>query len=330
MNVYARNLYENISRLPDFNVQLFKPKDLSMPWVGKYLTLWLYYPLMARRQKADINHLLDHSLAHLMRSLDCKRTIITCHDLMGLEVPKSVPGWKRNIFWENITRNMFKARKIITDSQCTKNGILKYTSFKSEDIVVIFPGISTKFRLLDKDKVKQRFNFNKPAVLHVGHDNFYKNVEGLIKAIALLGKGVKLVKVGPISKRQFKLLKNLDIDFIQFMHLSEEELIKVYNAADILVYPSWHEGFGFPVLEAMACGCPVICSDRGSLPEIASGASIMVSPDDISTMAEAIKKVLGNQQLRQELTEKGREQIKKFSWENTVKQTADIYNEIAQ
>lgn len=328
MDRYAHNLFENVRRLPDIYAKSFRPEDSRLPFVGKYLTLWLNYPRIAKKKRADINHILDHSISHLIGSLEAEKTIITCHDLIGLEIPGSTPFWKRKIFWRNVIKNMLKARKIITVSQHTKNDILKYSSCKSNDIVVIYEGVSTKFRQIEKDKIDERFKFRKPAILHVGHDNFYKNVEGLIKAIALLKKEALLVKVGPISKRQSRLLKRLKIDFVQFLDLSEEELIQIYNAGDLLVYPSRHEGFGFPVLEAMACGCPVICSNAGSLPEVASDAATMVSPDDIQGIAKAIERILASQDLRQELIERGFRQAKKFSWERTATETADVYKKI--
>jgi len=329
MDVYANNLFGKVRNLPNLCIKSFKPQDSRIPLVGKYLTLWLYYPALAKRQKADINHILDHSISHLIGSLDSKKTIISCHDLIGLTFPASTPFWKRKIFWGKIIKNMSKARKIIAISQCTKNDILKYSSYKSADIVVIYAGVSTKFRQVEKDKIEERFKFGKPAILHVGHDNFYKNVEGLIKAVALLRKEVLLVKVGSISKRQLKLLRKLKVDFVQFLDLSEEKLVQVYNAVDLLAYPSWHEGFGFPVLEAMACGCPVVCSNAGALLEVASDAAIMVSPDDIAGIAGTIERILENQDLRQQLYEKGLKQAKKFSWEKTAMETADVYRKVA-
>ncbi len=328
MAIYADNLFENIRNLPDLSIKSFKPQDSHIPLFGRYLTLWVYYPAIVKKQKADINHILDHSISHLIGSMKPEKTIITCHDLIGLEVPASTSFLRRKMFWSNIIKNILKARKLIVGAQHTKDDILKYSSYKRNDIVVIYEGVSTKFRKIGKDKIDKKFRFNKPAILHVGHDNFYKNVEGLIKAIALLNREAVLVKVGPISKRQSRLLKELKIDFAQFMNLSLDELAQIYNTADLLVYPSWHEGFGFPVLEAMACGCPVICSNVSSLPEVAADAAIMVSPSDIPGIAKAIEKALGSQELRQELSEKGFRQAKKFSWEKTAQETADVYKKI--
>lgn len=328
MDVYANNLFGKIGNLPGFCIKSFKPQDARIPLIGKYITLWLYYPAIAKKKKADINHILDHSISHLISSLDSHRTVITCHDLTGLEIPHSTPFWKRKVFWKNVIRNLSKARKVIADSQHTKEDILKYSSYNSNDIVVIYPGVSANFRRIEEDKIEERFKFSKPAILHVGQNNFYKNVEGLIKAIALLKKELLFVKVGPISRRHLGLLKRLKVDFVQFSDLPEEELVQVYNAADLLVYPSWHEGFGFPVLEAMACGCPVVCSNRGSLPEVASGAAVMVSPDDISGIAGVIEKILESKDLKQELREKGIEQSRAFSWEKTASETADVYKKL--
>lgn len=328
MDVYSNNLFENIRKSPGLDVHLFQPKDLHIPLVGKYLTMWLYYPTIAKRQNKDINHILDHSISHLIGSLDAKKTIITCHDLMGLEFPASTPFWKRRIFWGNIIKNMSKARKVIADSQHTRDDIFRHFSYKSNDVTIVYPGIRTNFGRIEKDKIEERFKFRKPAILHVGHNNFYKNFEGLIKAIVLLNKEVILVKVGSVSKRQFRMLKDLKIDFAQFADLSEGELVQIYNAVDLLVYPSFHEGFGLPVLEAMACGCPVVCSNVSSLPEVAGEASVMVAPDDVSGIAKAIEKVLQSQYLKRELIEKGLRQARKFSWERTALETAEVYKKI--
>jgi len=329
MEVYAQNLFQNLCKLSGFNVQLFRPKDLRIPLAGKHLTYWIYYPFVARRHKADINHIIDHSLSHLISSFDSKKTVITCHDLIGLTVPKSIPFWKRKVFWKNVTRNLFKAKKIIAISQRTKNDILKYSSCRSENIEVIYLGVGTGFRRIEKERRRGIFKFKKPAILHVGDDIFYKNVNGLIKAIVKLGRDIKFVNVGLISKTNLVLLKKLKIDFVRFRNLSEEELVQVYNAVDLLVYPAWYTGFGLPVLEAMACGCPVICSNAGALPEAAGKAAIMVCPDDIKGLAKAIETTLMSDDLRQELLEKGLIQVKKFSWEKTAMETADIYRKIA-
>lgn len=328
MDRYAHDLFENLHQLPDINVKLFRPQDSRAPFVGKYLTLWLDYPRIANKKQSDVNHVLDHSISHLIGSLEVKKTIITCHDLIGLEIPQATPFWKRKIFWKNVIKNMLQARNIIAVSQHTKDDILKHTSYKSDDIIVIYLGVSTKFRQINKDKIEGRFKFNKPAILHVGHGNFYKNVEGLIKAVALLKKEVSLVKVGPISKSQLSLIKKLKIDLIQFPRLTQDDLVPLYNAVDLLVFPSWYEGFGFPVLEAMASGCPVVCSNAGSLPEVASDAAAMISPDDIQGIAKAIERILASHDLKQELIEKGLRQAKKFSWEKTALETAGVYKKI--
>lgn len=330
MEVYTYNLFKNIKNFSGFNVQLFKPEDSKIPLVGKYFTMWLYYPNIVKRQKADVNHILDHSLSHLTDSLDPKRTVITCHDLVGLEEPKSSPFWKRSSFWKNIIRNMLKVRKLIAVSKHTKEDILKYSSYKQKDIVVIYQGIDKNiFKILDRERCRQKFKINKPTILHVGHSNYYKNVEGLIKAMVKLDKDIRFIKVGFLSDSQLNLLRNFKIDFMQFEYLCQEEIVEVYNAIDLLVYPSWHEGFGFPVIEAMACGCPVVCSNVSCLPEIVGEAAVMVSPDDISGMAKAIGRVLESEQLRIELIQKGLRQVRKFSWEDTARETIDVYNEIA-
>lgn len=328
MEVYADNLFRSLRASAQINVELFRPKDINFPFVGKYITYWCYYPLIARKKSGQINHILDHSTSHLIKSFAPESTVITCHDLVGLELPQSCPFWKRKFFYKSIVKNICRARRVIAVSQRTKKDILKYSTLRSEDITVIYYGVSANFKKLQKDKLQSRFRFDKPVILHVGHANFYKNVEGLLKATAGLDKPIKFVKVGPISARQFRLLKTLKIDFVQFPYLDQKDLVQVYNAADLLVYPSWSESFAFPVLEAMACGCPVVCSDAGALPEIAGDAAIKVPPQDTYAIKKAINRVLDSDTLRQELAEKGFKRAQEFSWERAAYQTLEVYRKI--
>ena len=110
--------------------------------------------------------------------------------------------------------------------------------------------------------------------------------------------------------------------------VAKEELVYLYNLADLFVYPSLYEGFGYPPLEAMACGCPVVASNVTSIPEVVGEAAVLIDPYDVEGMANAIGRVLLDEQLRAELIKKGFKQVKKFSWEKTAKETLEVYKKV--
>jgi glycosyltransferase involved in cell wall biosynthesis len=175
----------------------------------------------------------------------------------------------------------------------------------------------------------------------VGNNWFYKNLEGVIKALAVLQKtSVKdsvesspiLVKVGKgLTIEQRKLAQELGVAtrIRELGVLNDEELQTIYWAADVLVFPSWWEGFGWPPLEAMASGTPVICSDRGSLGEVAGDAALIVNPEEPEEIAVAIARVLNEENLRRSLILKGMQRAKQFTWERAAEQTFEVYREVA-
>jgi glycosyltransferase involved in cell wall biosynthesis len=160
-----------------------------------------------------------------------------------------------------------------------------------------------------------------PIVLHVGNDNWYKNFAGLLRAFALLAHPTALlVKVGDMGAENEALAKQLGIAerMIHFQAWTDDELRLFYSCADIMVFPSLHEGFGWPPLEAMACGCPVVAGRSASLPEVCGDAAIYVNPTDPREIATAIGRLLGDTSLRTECIRKGLLQSKRFSWRDTA------------
>jgi glycosyltransferase involved in cell wall biosynthesis len=121
-----------------------------------------------------------------------------------------------------------------------------------------------------------------------------------------------------------------DHRIIRLGFLPNEDLVMLYNTAEAFVFPSLYEGFGLPVLEAMACGCPVITTKEGSLPEVAGDAALYVDAYDVDNIAEGIRNVFSNKRLREELSEKGLEQAKKFSWKETARETLQVYEKLMQ
>jgi glycosyltransferase involved in cell wall biosynthesis len=178
-----------------------------------------------------------------------------------------------------------------------------------------------------------------PFVLYVGSISPRKNVARLLRAFAewkkRCGSGHKLVLVGTgkqwKSQEDFRLIKQPGIaeHVVLVEYVSDEDLVGIYNLADLLIYPSLYEGFGLPILEAMACGCPVITSKVSSMPEVAGDAAILIDPEDEVGLCGAIDRVLVQPRLRQDLIAKGFERVQQFSWQRAATQTLQIIRQVA-
>jgi len=231
-----------------------------------------------------------------------------------------------------------KADYILAISESTKNDIIKTYSISAEKIAVTYPGYDkNRFKIQSSnfkiEKIKRRYKISGDYILFLGTLKPSKNVEGLLEAFSILAGSVpaKLVvagKKGWLYQTIFEKAKDLGLEekviFTDFV--SEEDLPFLMAGAKVFVMPSFWEGFGIPVIEAMACGVPVVVSNAGSLPEIVGKAGVIVNPYDIKSIAQGIKKALTE---REFLIKKGLEQVKKFSWEKCAKETLKILEMIA-
>ena len=184
-------------------------------------------------------------------------------------------------------------------------------------------------------RISEKYNLPENFVLYVGDVNYNKNIPGLIKAFAGLKGDLSLVLTGKAfleddlreNQEITKLIKTLKLEkkVIRLGFLTTEDLVVLYNLAAVYCQPSFYEGFGLPVLEAMACGCPVVAANTSSLPEICGPAAIMVDPHYINDMIKGLQEALLK---KEELKEKGFAQVRKFSWEKTAKKTYEIYQKV--
>jgi len=270
-----------------------------------------------------------------------KNTIVTIHDVGFMAYPQSYDRWQR---WYQTwsTRLAIKhAKKIITISEFSKQEIIKYFitplvpplgkggGNSADKIVVTYLGYDKKKFNTDaarNDDVLKKYSITRPYLLFVGRLERKKNIAGLVRAF---GGGVTLVLAGRPGygwSEAEKIIadKNLQKNIIITGYVSEEDLPALYRGATALVFPSFYEGFGLPVLEAFACGTPVICSNAASLPEIAGEAALLVAPDDANAIAEAMERIVINETLRGELTYKGRERLQRFNWQRCGEKTMAI------
>lgn len=263
------------------------------------------------------------------------KKVTTIHDLTYIVCPQfhasSGAGAKKR--YEKTAR---RADWIIADSENTKNDAVKYLGADPSKISVIALGCDARFRPQDapaKMDALKKYGIPSPFLLYVGTLEPRKNVPAIIRAYKILkerGTDRKLVIGGAKGWKYdeiFQMVSALGLgkDVIFTGRIDDSDLPALYGAADIFVYPSFYEGFGLPPLEAMACGCPVVTSNTSSLPEVIGDAGIMVEPGDISGLAERIGAAIADENLRKEMSRKGIERAKLFSWEKMAKETLDVY-----
>ncbi len=353
LGVYTKNLVENILKIKkdiylihyDTNAdesvkKIYKEGKeivIPLPKIHPKMTSWLYVklPLSLRELELDILHEPGIVRPSILYSSGFKK-IITIHDLVPLIFPnttslfdivnlKVVQMLKRNI------------DAVIVPSENTKRDVIKFFRIPNDKIKVIPYGRDERFRLIkdreELENVRLKYKLPDKFVLFVGTLEPRKNIKNLIKAYyKLKKKGIrhKLVIVGKRGwkyKQIFDVWKSLDLggDVMFVDYVENEYLPFIYNLADLFVYPSLYEGFGLPPLEAMACGCPVVVSNTSSLPEVVGDAGIKVDPYNIDEIADAMYKILINDDLKDELVKRGLKRAKLFSWEKAAKETLKMY-----
>lgn len=306
------------------------------------------YPAGLLRHRSDIFHIVDHAYAHLLSCLPAHRTVVTCHDIMLIRLAREKHG--ENLSSPSIAyrllnfslRFLRRAAAVIADSHATANDLVEYLGLSRDRIHVIHLGVDPAFGPPSdsraRQSVREQYGFNgRPILLHVGNNWFYKNIEGVIKALALLHAGFSacaplLIKVGKgltLAQRELACSLGVGEHIKEFGLLSREDLQRIYWGADALVFPSHWEGFGWPPLEAMASGTPVVCSERGSLREVVGDAASIVNPKDPETIARGIKQVLTDDAYKQNLIRQGLNRAQQFTWERTAERTYNVYQEIA-
>lgn len=258
--------------------------------------------------------------------------VITVHDLIPIKYPQAYPpGIKGRFKWWRNKRQLRLAAGIITDSQASKQDIIKFTGIDQDKIFVVYLAADEIFKPF---KAVNKYSLPKKFVLYVGDLNWNKNVVKLAKLCLKLR--YPLVVVGrqamatdydhnhPETKeliRFLRLAKKHPRKIIRLGVVPAADLAEIYNLARVYVQPSRDEGFGLPVLEAMSCGCPVLSSGKGSLPEITGQAGLKLNQKNI-------RSVWRDAALRRQLSHAGLRQAKKFSWNKTVKATVRVYEKI--
>ena len=266
---------------------------------------------------------------HFIAWSDKCRKIVTVHDLSFLYFPEFFTAkmrlWHKLILKKNI---LGQADSIIADSFNTKNDLIKLLKVPESKIKIIHLGVDKRyFNTVGAEllaNTRKKYDLPDKFILALGTIEPRKNLEGVIAAYKLSGTDADLVIAGGQGWKVKSSMADACIKFIGYV--AEEDKPALYQAAALLVYPSFYEGFGLPLLEAMASGCPVIAGANSSQPEVVGAAGLLVDPNNASEICFAISVLLSDEDFRWEMSRRGREQAAKFSWEATAAETIKLIN----
>ena len=284
-----------------------------------------------------------HSPDFIPPKFGVRKRVITVHDLNFVYYPEFLTAESRRYYLDQIEWAVQKADHISADSHHTRKDLIEQLNVPAEKVTTVHLSVNPLYqRPYSEEQINQtlsKHNLPKGFILAVGTLEPRKNLPMLIEGYGRLRAqekvDVPLVLVGRkgwLYEEIFKTISDLGLED-HVRHLSgvyDEALAHLYHAAGVLVTPSHYEGFGLPALEALNCGCPVIVSDRGSLPEIAGDAGQIIPADDIDKWAETIYTVLSDSALRETMIAQGHLHASRFSWTDAAQTTLDIYNMVAQ
>jgi glycosyltransferase involved in cell wall biosynthesis len=314
--------------------QRFETKNI--PTSISHLRFGLFYPLESWCNSFDVFH-AQFSVPPLLRA----RSVLTVHDIAFERFPEFFRPTIRMQMKLLVPWSCHRADHVITVSESSKRDLVEMYRLDPKRVTVTYEGPSGIYRPVGVEEAKKRlqegYGIEPPFILYVGNLEPRKNLSRLLEAFAELKRkeliAHKLVIVGQkgwLCDGIFKTLRNnsLDQEVLLTGYVPSADLPAFYSAASLMVYPSLYEGFGLPVVEAMACGTPVVTSLGSSLEEIASGAAVLVDPYSISSMATAIEKVANSVDVQRDLRQAGLARAARFSFRKMAEQTRSVYHRL--
>ncbi len=345
---YILQLVQGLARLSSAHelwvLRSRKAPPFSLPQRVRQARLWT--PSHHRRESAALLAELVGKRLALLHSPDFIppfggrfRSVITIHDLNFIHFPEFLTPESAR-YYEQIHRAVGRADHIITDSDWTREDVLNHLGAPPERVTTVHLAANPVYRPITiHDEIRQtltRYGLPSDFIIFVGTLEPRKNVPALLKAHRLLldqGLDIHLAIVGRkgwLYEEIFSTLTKLKLgEHVHFLeNVPYEDLARLYNAASCLALPSHYEGFGLPPLEAMACGTPVVVSNRASLPEVVGDAGLLVDPDNPEALSQALAQVLDDDELRESLRGRGLMRASEFSWARTAHETMAIYEQV--
>lgn len=314
MNRYADGLVNELNRQGiAYKLAITKQyKSRTYRLFQKYI----WYPVVACLLRNNERHIIvSERFAYLTLFLPKEKTVTICHDLHTLYTEERNSLLQKVLYRWQVS--LLKARsKVAVISEHTATDLVRFfPTFKKEELNIVANGLEDHWFV--KPQGVPLIDEENPFILTVGTDAWYKNFKKVINVLELLPSEYRLIKVGHIKEDHLKLIKEkkLESRIIQKEQITDSSLKALYHSAHCLIFPSLSEGFGWPSVEAMACGCPVVTSGKGSVSEVCGDAVLYASTD-----VEYLEQInsLFNAEIRAEYIYKGRQQAKKYSWKYTV------------
>jgi glycosyltransferase involved in cell wall biosynthesis len=357
IGTYTKQLILNLSNVDSYNNYLiFMPQcdsinDLKNNLKNNFETklvsstttnsFWddINVPNILNNTDMELYHVPQNGVG-LSENIKCKK-VITLHDIIPLRMPETVSDRYLKIFNDELPKILDNCDGIITVSDFSKNDIAKEFNFPSKNIYVTSLAAESIYKPMSKCESKalitKKYGIQEDFILYVGGFSPRKNIIGLIEAYSNLSNRLKetfkLVIIGrkgpsyhKYKRRTEELNVSNNVIFTDFIPIEDMPLF--YNATEVLVYPSFYEGFGLPPIEAMACGTPVIVSNVTSLPEVCYESALFIDPNDIDSLTYDITKVLSNSLLKLTMVKKSLTRSKNFSWNKTALDTISAYKSI--
>lgn len=282
---------------------------------------------------------LLHSPDFIPPQFGARRSIVTIHDLAFLHYPQFLTEDSRRFYNGQIEAAVRRADRIIAVSEATRQDVVNLLDVPKEKVRVVLEGVAPNFHPLppyDQNPALEKYQLTAGYILFVSTIEPRKNVEGLLRAYAklraeLAGTPPLVIAGGEgwLSEDVYDLAGDLGVDdCVRWLgRTSYDVLPALYAAASVFCLPSHYEGFGLPALEAMACGTPVVVSDRASLPEVVDEAGLLVNPDDTDDIAAALQRVLTDRDLASDLRGKGLARARQFTWRKAAEETLEVYEQ---
>jgi glycosyltransferase involved in cell wall biosynthesis len=348
---YVRNLLEAIGRHPDSSRYRFRVytrrSDGDLPSLpahfevvhddspGYSVAELTRLPWRLLRDRLDLFHATHYVLPPLWKT----RAVVTIHDIIHLLYPQFLPHRGALLYARYmIRRALTRADRIITVSHNTRSDLVNYFRVPATRIEVIYNGVSPRFQAevapREKERVLSALGIRGPYLLFLGGEKPHKNVQNVIRAFAKARRDRSLphalVLAGPMPSnpaRMDALIAALELSdaVIRPGIIEEEDLPALYAGAEAFLYPTLYEGFGLPVVEAMACGTPVLTSSTSALQEIAGGHACLVNPMDVDAIAAGIVTLATDEEARARYAELGRKRARDFSWDKAAARTLEVY-----
>jgi glycosyltransferase involved in cell wall biosynthesis len=314
------------------------PRSFIQRLVWQAAAEGLYYPLLEGRQLRAVDAELLHQPRHLVPPELGVRVprVVTVHDVLALRMPEHFSRLIAERFRVLARSVVRRAALVVTGSSSSREDIAELLRVDPARIRVTPYGVEPRFapRAVDPELLSRRFRVSPPYVLCVGTLEPRKNLAGAVRAFGRVQDEfpehtLAIIGGGGWKRADFeRLMAATSARVVRTGYVDDDDLPLLYSAADCFLFPSFGEGFGFPVLEAMACGAPVLTSDRTSLPELVGETALLVDPDSTEAIAEALRGLLGAPEERARLSRLARERSRRYTWEECAEQTVGVYREL--